>query len=86
MFSALYAAYAVLSGQTAGGPSGRELFNLDNVFIETLCLLSSSYACGLQALSAERRQPERLYVFAAGTFVLGAAFLFIDVGIFRYDE
>ena len=28
MFSALFAAYAVLSGNTAGGPTGRELFDL----------------------------------------------------------
>ena len=56
MFSALFAAYAVLSGNTAGGPTGAELFNLRNVFIETMCLLVSSYTCGLGALSAERRQ------------------------------
>jgi cytochrome o ubiquinol oxidase subunit 3 len=54
------------------------LFNLRNVFIETMCLLLSSYACGLGALSAERRQPGRFYVFEAFTFVLGAAFLFIE--------
>src|SRR5947209_16798353 len=56
MFSALFAAYAVLSGNTAGGPTGRALFNLHNVFIETMCLLFSSYTCGLGMLSAERRQ------------------------------
>ena len=42
MFSALFAAYAVLRGNTAGGPTGAELFNLHNVFIETMCLLLSS--------------------------------------------
>jgi cytochrome o ubiquinol oxidase subunit III len=78
MFSALFATYAVLSGNTAGGPTGAELFNLRNVFIETVCLLLSSYTCGLGALSAERRQPGRFFVFAALTFVLGAAFLIIE--------
>jgi cytochrome o ubiquinol oxidase subunit III len=78
MFSALFATYAVLSGNNAGGPTGAELFNLRNVFIETMCLLLSSYTCGLGALSAERRQPERFFIFAACTFVLGAAFLFIE--------
>src|SRR5580704_12199207 len=57
MFSGLFATYAVLSGQTAGGPTGRELFDLNHVFIETACLLFSSYTCGLGALSAEREQP-----------------------------
>ena len=78
MFSGLFAAYAVLSGNTAGGPSGAELFNLRSVFIETMCLLFSSYTCGLGALSAERRQAGRFLLFAALTFLLGAAFLFIE--------
>jgi len=78
MFSALFAAYAVLSGNTAGGPKGAELFNLHNVLIETMCLLLSSYTCGLGALSAERRQMGLFLIFSALTFVLGAAFLFIE--------
>lgn len=82
MFSGLFAAYAVLSGNTAGGPTGPELFNLRNVFIETMCLLLSSYTCGLGALSAERRQSGRFLIFAALTFVLGAAFLFIEISEF----
>jgi cytochrome o ubiquinol oxidase subunit 3 len=79
MFSALFAAYAVLSGNTAGGPTGAELFDLRKVFIETMCLLLSSYTCGLGALSAERRYAARFLIFAALTFALGAAFLFIEV-------
>src|SRR5215470_5893489 len=82
MFSALFAAFAVLRGNTAGGPTGAELFDLRNVFIETMCLLFSSYTAGLGALSAERRQPARFLIFAALTFVLGAAFLFIEVSEF----
>jgi len=78
MFSALFAAYAVLQGNTAGGPTAAELFNLRNVFIETMCLLLSSYTCGLGALAAERRRPARFLIFAVLTFVLGAAFLFIE--------
>jgi cytochrome o ubiquinol oxidase subunit III len=82
MFSGLFAAYAVLSSRTAGGPSGYQLFNLRHVFIETACLLVSSYTCGLGALYAERRQRDRFLVFAACTFVLGAAFLFIEISEF----
>ena len=82
LFSGLFAAYAVLSGNTAGGPTGRQLFNLPNVFIETMCLLVSSYTAGLGALSAERRQPDRFLIFAALTFVLGAAFLIIEISEF----
>ena len=79
MFAALFAAFAVLRRNTAGGPAGAELFNLRNVFIETMCLLLSSYTCGLGALSAERRRPGLFVMFAVFTFVLGAAFLLIEV-------
>jgi cytochrome o ubiquinol oxidase subunit III len=79
MFSGLFAVHAVLAGNTAGGPTGSELFNLRNVFIETVCLLFSSYTCGLGALSAERRQPDRFLIFAGLTFMLGAAFLLIEI-------
>ena len=82
MFSALFAAYAVLSGRTAGGPTGPQVINLYHVFIETVFLLVSSYTCGLGALSAERRQRGRYLVFAALTFLLGAAFLFVEISDF----
>jgi cytochrome o ubiquinol oxidase subunit 3 len=82
MFATLFAAYAVLSGNTAGGPTGRDLFNLRNVFVETACLLLSSYTCGLGMLCAERRQPAAFLSFAAATFILGAAFVSIELSEF----
>ncbi|MFZ1101557.1 MAG: cytochrome o ubiquinol oxidase subunit III [Hyphomicrobiaceae bacterium] len=82
MFSALFAAYAVLSGNTAGGPTGAELFNLRNVFILTLCLLLSSYTCGLAMLSAEQGELGRFAVLAVLTLVLGAAFLVLEISEF----
>jgi cytochrome o ubiquinol oxidase subunit 3 len=82
MFSALFAAYAVLSGNTAGGPTGAELFDLRILFIQTMCLLVSSYTCGLGALAAEQHQPGRFLIFATLTFVLGAAFLFLEISEF----
>jgi cytochrome o ubiquinol oxidase subunit III len=82
MFSGLFAAYAVLSGNTAGGPSGRDLFDLRNVFIETAFLLISSYTCGLAALSAERQHQARFYLFEVLTIIFGAAFLFIEISEF----
>src|ERR1700744_3851787 len=54
IFAALFAAYAVLSGQTAGGPTGAGLFEKRHVFIETACLLASSVTCGFGSLAAQR--------------------------------
>ncbi len=79
MFSAFFATYAVLVGATAGGPSGRELFNLRNVGIETACLLLSSFTCGLASIGARMNRGSWFYGAMAATCILGAAFLFIEV-------
>jgi cytochrome o ubiquinol oxidase subunit 3 len=79
MFSALFAAYAVLVGATAGGASGAELFSQRSVAIETACLLASSYTCGLMSLAVRSRRRLATYFFAAVTFVLGAAFLALEI-------
>jgi cytochrome o ubiquinol oxidase subunit 3 len=79
MFSALFAAYAVLSRATAGGPAGAQLFNQGSVAVETACLLASSYTCGLMSLAAGSRRRDGTYVFALVTFLLGAAFLTLEL-------
>jgi len=79
MFSALFAAYAVLVRKTAGGPTGADLFNQVSVAIETACLLASSYTCGLMSLAITSRRYPATYLGAAVTFVLGAAFLALEL-------
>jgi cytochrome o ubiquinol oxidase subunit III len=79
MFSALFATYAVLARATAGGPTGAQLFSQATVAIETACLLLSSYTCGLMSLAVSARRRTDTYVFALVTFMLGAAFLYIEV-------
>ena len=79
MCSAFFASYAVLVGQTAGGPSGRELFDLRNTAIQTACLLLSSFACGLASIGAQTRRGSWFYGAMAATFILGAAFISLEV-------
>src|ERR1700704_2443772 len=79
MFSALFAAYAVLVHATAGGPTGAQLFNQTTVAIETVCLLVSSYTCGLMSLAIDSRNRLGTYLGAAITFALGAAFLALEL-------
>ncbi len=78
MFSAFFAAYAVLAHATADGPSGVQLFSQRSVAIETGCLLASSYTCGLMSLAIGSRRYAVTYLAALVTFVLGAAFLFLS--------
>ncbi|HEY1900098.1 MAG TPA: cytochrome o ubiquinol oxidase subunit III [Steroidobacteraceae bacterium] len=79
IFASLFATYAVLSKATAGGPSGHDIFDLKNVFIETCCLLASSFTCGLMLIAAERRRLQNFYLWAIVTWVLGAAFIGMEV-------
>jgi len=79
MFSAFFAAYAVLVGETAGGPSGRELFNLNNVGIETAALLLSSFTVGLAGIGARAQSGSWFYGAMTATFILGAVFLSIEL-------
>lgn len=82
MFSALFAAYTVLADHTAGGPDGLKLFDRGYVLLETACLLFSSFTCGLCALAIERHAAPETYLWAAVTFVLGAAFLGLELSEF----
>jgi cytochrome o ubiquinol oxidase subunit III len=82
IFSALFAAYAVLSGQTNGGPSGAMLFDRRHVFIETGCLLASSFSCGLTMIAVDRRSAAGTYAWGAVTFALGLAFVGLEVSEF----
>jgi cytochrome o ubiquinol oxidase subunit III len=79
MFSAIFAAYAVLSGATAGGPSGAQLFHLDIAAVETGCLLLSSFTCGLASIAAAVRNPLWTQIGLLVTGLLGAVFLTLEV-------
>ncbi len=78
MFSALFASYAVLVGATAGGPSGRQLFDLRNVGIETALLLASSFSCGLATIAADSRNATWFQLAMAVTCAFGLGFLALE--------
>jgi cytochrome o ubiquinol oxidase subunit 3 len=79
MFSAFFAAYAVLQGQTAGGPTGAELFDLRITALETAFLLTSSFLCGMASLAADVRRHGLFQLAMAATFVFGAAFVALEL-------
>jgi len=78
MFSAFFATYAVLVGQTAGGPGGHELFDLRNTAIETACLLLSSFTCGIASIGALAHRGSWFYGAMTATYFLGVAFIILE--------
>jgi cytochrome o ubiquinol oxidase subunit 3 len=79
MFAVLFAAYAVLHNSTFGGPSGRDLFNIDYVLVETIILLISSFTAGLALWAAKTNNKYRVLGLLSITFILGATFLWMEV-------
>ena len=83
MFAAFFATYAVLTDSTAGGPSGKDLFDIGNVGLETAFLLTSSLTCGLAGIGANARNGRLFYIGMAVTFVLGLGFLVLELREFH---
>lgn len=79
LFASMFASFAVLRGNIADGPSGHELFNMPYVLIETMLLLTSSFFSGLSMISAKAKQHQRTLLWLVLTFILGAAFLVMEL-------
>lgn len=82
LFASLFATYAVLRTATAGGPSGHELFELPTALTETIILLTSSYSCGIALVGMHAGRMKQMIGGFLATFILGAAFLFIEISEF----
>jgi cytochrome o ubiquinol oxidase subunit 3 len=83
IFALLFATYVVLSGNTAGGPGGRELFDLSRTFAETMLLLLSSLTFGLAVLALAARNSTGVLRWLAVTFLLGLGFVILELSEFR---
>jgi cytochrome o ubiquinol oxidase subunit 3 len=79
MFSCFFAAYAVLQGATAGGPTIRDIVDLPRVEVETGALLLSSLTCGLSSAATNARNKLWTQVFLAITALLGLIFVGLEL-------
>ncbi|ABF12650.1 cytochrome o ubiquinol oxidase subunit III [Cupriavidus metallidurans] len=86
IFAVLFATFGVLVNNTAGGPGGRELFDLRFVLGETMLLLTSSLTFGVAMIKLEdgKANPNQVIRWIVLTFALGAAF--VGMEIFEFME
>lgn len=82
LFAALFATYSVLGREFAGGPAGRDLFNLPYVLTETLCLLASSFTYGMVMLALKARNRSDVMASLLITFLLGLTFIGLELNEF----
>jgi len=79
LFAAIFATFAVVGRNYAGGPGGRELFDLPYLFAETMLLLVSSATYGLAMLAVAGERHRLVVLGLAVTFALGFGFLAMEV-------
>ena len=84
LFAALFATYAVLRDGTFGGPSGRDIFSMPYVLIETIILLSSSFTSGLAVLCAQAGSTRGVITSLVATLALGATFVAMEGSEFAH--
>jgi cytochrome o ubiquinol oxidase subunit 3 len=84
IFACLFATYAVLGRNYAGGPTGAELFDLPLVAMNTAFLLLSSITYGFAMLEAQRKRLRSTLVWLIVTGLLGVAFLALEMYEFSH--
>lgn len=84
LFATLFATYAVLSNSVAGGPTGKEIFELPFVLVETLFLLFSSITYGMAILAMYRGDKSRVNVWLGLTFLFGLGFICMELYEFHH--
>ena len=84
IFACLFATYAVLGRNYAGGPGGAELFDLQLVALNTAFLLLSSITYGFAMLSAQKKHKGIALFWLAVTGLFGAAFLSLELYEFTH--
>jgi cytochrome o ubiquinol oxidase subunit 3 len=83
IFACLFATYAVLGRNYAGGPSGGEIFELPTVALNTAFLLISSITYGFAMLAAQKHKVGATQLWLAVTGIFGLCFLGLELTEFH---
>jgi len=84
VFASLFATYAVLGRNYAGGPTGAQLFELPLVALNTALLLLSSITYGFAMLEMQRKRVRNTLIWLAITGLLGAGFIGFELYEFTH--
>ena len=84
LFSVLFATFAVLGRNYAGGPDGKELFDLHYVLVETMFLLFSSFTFGVAMLNLYAGNKGKVIGWLFITLLFGAGFVGMELYEFHH--
>jgi cytochrome o ubiquinol oxidase subunit 3 len=83
LFASIFAIYAVLVNNVAGGPSGHDIFELPYVLGETACLLLSSITYGFAMLAMHKGNKGGVLGWLFVTFLFGLGFIGMEINEFH---
>lgn len=84
LFACLFATYAVLANGTAGGPAGKDIFELKFVLVETFLLLFSSITYGMAMMAMKKGKVGGLNIWLFLTFLFGLGFVTMEIYEFHH--
>lgn len=83
IFATLFATYAVMVNNTAGGVAGKAIFELPYVLGETALLLLSSITYGMAVINMNRHNKTAVIAWLLLTFALGLGFIGMEINEFH---
>ncbi|PYF80501.1 MULTISPECIES: cytochrome o ubiquinol oxidase subunit III [Marinomonas] len=84
LFASVFATYAVLFMNTAGGVSGKEIFDLELILAGTAALLVSSITFGFAMICAHNKNRSGTLMWLLATFIFGGVFIALEIYEFQH--
>ena len=84
IFACLFATYAVLGRNYAGGPTGAQIFELPMVGLNTALLLFSSITYGFAMLMMQKKDLPVTMIWLVITGLFGAGFIYLELSEFTH--
>ena len=84
IFACLFATYGVLGRSYAGGPTGKDLFDLKLVAVNTTMLLLSSITYGFAMIAMQKNKIAAVQSWLAITGLFGLAFISLELYEFHH--
>ncbi|OWY39087.1 cytochrome o ubiquinol oxidase subunit III [Xenophilus sp. AP218F] len=84
LFATAFATYAVLFRNVAAGVSGKEIFDLQYVLLETGALLLSSITYGFAMIAGHKGNKSAALGWLGMTFLFGLAFMAMEINEFHH--
>lgn len=84
LFASLFATFAVLHNSYAGNVTGKDIFELPYVAVETAALLLSSITYGFAIIGMYKGSKAQVISWLMITFVFGAVFIGMEINEFHH--